>query len=77
MKRIILIFTILFIISCAKTEILGEIILPYQTDTVVVKKQREFDWDDFPKDTTQVDTARVPIGFEPTVEDWDEINQQL
>lgn len=77
MKRIILIFTILFIISCAKTEILGEVILPYQTDTVVVKKQREFDWSWYETDSTKVDTTRVPIGFEPTVEDWDEINQQL
>ena len=77
MKRIILIFTILFIISCSKTEILGEVILPYQTDTVVVKKQKEVDWSWYETDSTKVDTTRVPIGFEPTVEDWDEINQQL
>jgi hypothetical protein len=60
MKRILLLF---LLTSCISTEVYNEVI---PVDTVYVKPKREL-----PKNTTQIDTARVPITFNPTVQDWE------
>lgn len=58
----------LMLISCMKTDLIGEVEM--QMDTVVVKKPHRPPHP--PRDTTSVDdTSRVGIGFNPTVEDWD------
>lgn len=42
-------------------------------DTTATKVHKEF-----PADTTDAaDTARVPIGWNPSVEDWSEQNQDI
>ena len=53
----------MFFTSCMKTELIGE---PHaMTDTVVVKLMKP------QKDPIQIDTIRVPIIFNPSVEDWE------
>ena len=32
---------------------------------------------DMPRDTSEVDTTRIPIAFNPSVEDWDDIEENL
>lgn len=55
--------------SCISTELLNAP-EPNVVDTVVVKAR--------PKpNKPQVDTTRVPIGFDVSVDDWDEINVDL
>lgn len=54
--------------SCMKTTIIGAPI-EEKADTVMTKKPHK---DFAPKDTTQVDTTRYPIEFNPSVEDWEE-----
>lgn len=57
-------FVLFALCSCSKTEVIG---MPIQAlaDTVVVKAR--------PKPhRPQIDTTRVPIGFDVEVEDWDE-----
>lgn len=62
---IALLFLLLLASGCAKTELLN-VPEPKVVDTVVVKASR-------PKPhRPQVDTTRVPIDFNPSVEDWDE-----
>lgn len=64
MKRLAI---LLMLTSCMTTEIIGE---PYEVaDTTMVRKPHK---DFAPKDTTQIDTLRIPIGFDPSVEDWEE-----
>ena len=59
-----LILLLLLSISCIKTEVI-EAPMTKSIDTVVVKAR--------PKPhRPQIDTARVPIGFNVEVEDWDE-----
>ena len=56
-------------LSCIQTEVLN---IPEveHADTVMTKKPHK---PYPPSDTTEVnDTARVPIGFNPSVEDWEE-----
>ena len=69
MKRL---FILLALTSCMSTEVIG--IIPEQMDTVVVKKPHRPPHPPFPpRDTTSVDdTSRVGIGFNPTVEDWED-----
>lgn len=56
---------LLLLTSCIKTEVLNAPI--EQMDTVTYRKPyKPFP----PKDTT--DTTRVPITFNPSVEDWEE-----
>ena len=55
---------LLILTSCMSTEVLHAPITK-SVDTVVVKAR--------PKPhRPQIDTTRVPIGFNPNVEDWDE-----
>ena len=73
MKNIFVYFIILLAVSCMKTEILNA---PEtrSIDTVFVKPTKQHIEI---IDTGQVDTTddqRVPIEFDPTVEDWDEEN---
>lgn len=64
MKRLAI---LLLLTSCMTTTIIGE---PYEVaDTTMVRKPHK---DFAPKDTTQVDTTRIPIEFQPIVEDWEE-----
>lgn len=63
MKRLAL---LLLLSSCVKTEIINEQIS--EEDSLPVKQRKEL-----VIDTVKVDTTRVPITFNPTVEDWEEI----
>jgi hypothetical protein len=63
---------ILLLSSCMKTEIINAP-MPMDIDTTATKVHKEF-----PADTTdRADTARVPIGWNPSVEDWSEQNQDI
>ena len=57
-----------------KTDIINEV--EPQLDTVMMQKPHRPPHPPFPpSDTTSVDdTSRMGIGFNPTVEDWDEEN---
>ena len=61
----------LMLISCMKTDIIGEVEI--QMDTVVMQKPHRPPHPPLPpRDSTEVDdTSRVGIGFNPAVEDWD------
>ena len=60
--------------SCVKTEILG-MSEPYEPlDTVLTKARRNPPEPGPPRDTTN---ERVPIGWNPSVEEWTDINQDL
>ena len=56
--------------GCCKTEILNAP-QPMPIDTIVVLKVAEADT------TEKADTARVPMGWNPSVEDWEEHNIDL
>ena len=56
MKRLLLLF---LLTSCITTEVYNEV-LP--VDTVYVKPKREL---------PPIDTTRIPITFQPTVQDWE------
>ena len=62
MKRIIM---ILLLSSCIKTEVINEQIS--EEDILPIKQRKEL-----VIDTINVDTTRVPITFNPSVEDWEE-----
>lgn len=67
MKHLIL---LLLLTSCMKTEILNAPIpITKQTDTT--KKVRT------EADTTRTEDPRVPMGFNPTVEDWNETETEI
>lgn len=61
----IVLLLLLLLTSCIKTEVLNAPI--EQMDTVMYRKPHKTLP---PKDTT--DTTRVPITFNPSVEDWEE-----
>lgn len=64
MNRAVTLALLLLASGCAKTELLNAP-EPKVVDTVVVKAR--------PKPhRPQIDTTRVPIGFDVEVEDWDE-----
>ena len=64
MNLLSLLWLSLLMTSCMKTEVI-EAPMTKSIDTVVVKAR--------PKPhRPQVDTTRVPIGFDVEVEDWDE-----
>lgn len=67
MKRLAI---LLLLTSCMTTTIIGAPI-EEKADTVMTKKPHK---DFAPKDTTQVDTTRYPIEFNPIVEDWEDID---
>ena len=54
--------------SCVKTEVINAI-EPEEHEAVVEKKRKPLPEKPLPEHN---DTTRVPIGFEPSVEDWDE-----
>lgn len=65
MRRVVL-ASIFLLAGCCKTEIINET-MPMDIDTTATKVHKEF-----PADTTdRADTARVPIGWNPSVEDWE------
>ena len=64
MNRAVTLALLLLASGCVKTSVLNAP-EPNVVDTVVVKAR--------PKPhRPQIDTARVPIGFDPSVEDWEE-----
>lgn len=66
--RKLMILLSLMLISCMKTDIIGEVEM--QMDTVVMQKPHRPPFP--PRDTTEVDdTSRVSMGWNPTVEDWE------
>lgn len=56
---------IFLLTSCMKTEVICEP-MTKSGDTTMVKKHR-------PLPPQEVDTTRIPIGFQPSVEEWEEI----
>lgn len=70
MYRFFLVFVLsVMITACMKTTIIGAPI-EEKADTVMTKKPHK---DFAPKDTTNPsDTSRVSIGFDATVEEWEE-----
>lgn len=55
--------------SCMSTEVIGFTEPIVVTDTTTKKPHKPLP----PRDTTEVsDTARAEIGFDPSVEDWEE-----
>lgn len=60
-----LLLILILAVSCMKTEVLNAPEIE-QMDTVILYKSSP------PRDTIYKDTIRVPIGFNPSVEDWNE-----
>jgi hypothetical protein len=52
--------------SCLKTEVIG---MPEEEEAVEAEKRKK-PFPEQPIDSTQTDTARVAIGWNPSVEDW-------
>lgn len=73
MKKIFLYFIMLLAVSCMKTEIINAP-LTRSVDSVYIKPEKIHK--DIITDTTNVDTTyqRIPIEFDPTIDDWDEGN---
>lgn len=67
MKRLVV---LLLLSSCMKTEIINEQI---SEEAILPIKQRK----ELVIDTVKVDTTRVPITFNPTVEDWNETETEI
>jgi hypothetical protein len=67
MKRILILF---LLTSCISTEVID--FTPTLVDTTTYKQKAHK-----ALPTMVEDTTRVPIGFNPTVEDWEETNEQL
>ena len=66
MKKLIL---LLALTSCISTEVIGFTEPIVVADTTTKKPHKPLP----PRDTTEVsDTARAEIGFDPSVEDWEE-----
>lgn len=61
MKRLVI---LLLLSSCVKTEIINEQIS--EEDILSIKQRKEL-----VIDTLNVDTTRVPITFNPSIEDWE------
>lgn len=65
--------------SCISTEVVGiEPITAPAIDTTTKSKPHKLPRPpEYPKDTTEnPDTIRVPIGWNPSVEDWDELTEK-
>ena len=74
MRRVVL-ASIFLLAGCCKTEIVNQAIT--MQDTLAVKPRKELTSPP-QEDTAEVDdTARYSIGFEPTVEDWDESSVEM
>lgn len=75
MKVIAIMMVSVLVFSCAKTEIIGMPEAHGLQDTLSTKVHRPPPKP--PRDTTErQDTARVPIGWNPSVEDWEEVPAQ-
>lgn len=73
LKKLILLSSLLVLSpSCMKTDIIGEVEM--QMDTVATRKPHRPPHPPLPPmDSTEVDdTTRIQIGFNPTVEDWED-----
>lgn len=71
MRRLMILLSSLLIPSCLKTEIIG-----YDSvaiDTIVVKSHKPHKPHNPPTPTEKPDTAKVPMGFSPSVTDWEVI----
>ena len=70
MRKPMILLLLLLMVSCTKTEVVG---MPeIQADTIVRRKAV--------RDTihrTEPDTTRVPIGWNPTVGDWNKQDIEL
>ena len=74
MKRIICyLFCTMSCLGCLKTEVIGYE-PPEQAVDTMAKKERPMPPKP-PRDTTDQD-GRVPIGWDATVEDWDETDEE-
>lgn len=60
-----ILLSLLILSACLKTEILNEYQAEPVADTVMTKRPRP------PQDPPRDTTERVPIGFNPSVEDWE------
>lgn len=67
MKWVSITFVIFIVGSCLKTEVLNAP-AEEEVEEVVVEKRKK----PLPDKPEQTDTTRVPITFNPSVEDWDE-----
>lgn len=75
LSRILLISLLLGLFpSCLKTEVINAI-EPEEHEVVVEKRKKPEK--PLPEKPEQTDTTRVPIGFEPSVEDWNESNNNV
>lgn len=68
--RKLMILLSFFLTSCLKTEIINEV--EPRCDTTFTKGI-----DTTIVDVVVVDTTRIPIGFNPSVEEWDDVNVDL
>lgn len=59
--------------SCLKTEVIG---MPEEDEAVEAEKRKK-PFPEQPVDSTQTDTTRIPIGFDVSVEEWEEQGQYL
>lgn len=59
--NMIILLILIFFASCAKTEVVNA---PIQKDTLVYKPRKE--------NIEYLDTTRVPITFNPTVQHWND-----
>lgn len=71
--RLLLFLAVTLCPSCLKTEVIGYE-PPEQAVDTMAKKEKPLP--DHQPDTTETD-ERVPIEFNPTVEDWDETDEEL
>ena len=74
MSLLSLLWLSLLMTSCLKTEVIGYE-PPEQAVDTMAKKERPMPPKP-PKDTTD-QNGRVPIGWDATVEDWDETDEEL
>lgn len=73
-KHLTILIILCLVTSCLKTEVIGYE-PPEQAVDTMAKKERPMPPKP-PKDTTDQD-GRVPIGWDATVEDWDETDEEL
>ena len=69
---IVLLLILILLSSCVKTEVLN---VPMEEEVVVEKRKKPEK--PLPDKPEQTDTTRVPITFNPSVEDWEEINEDV
>lgn len=63
----------LLMTSCLKTEVINAI-EPEEHEAVVERRKPE---KPMPEKPEQTDTTRMPIGWNPSVEDWDKSDNNL